>query len=119
VDLVLSPQHERPSDRAAQVVALKHVTFPAPPAAIRLRCDLFGVGAEERAFTIKATLHPEPGRAEEETSTITREGPEHVFFGEAQGGRGPGGLRSGGIAVVVAGVGGWVVWMVFRRRKHP
>ncbi len=87
VDLVLSPQHEDAQDRAEQVVALKHVTFPGDPSAaagaIHVATDLFGASQGEREVLITATRRPPPGTAGApvvETARFTPGSPAHVYF---------------------------------------
>jgi hydrogenase/urease accessory protein HupE len=79
VDLVLSPEHESPTDRAQHLVALKHVRFPAPPEHLRVSCDLFGRGPQETELTITATRHPASG-LETEVAGLTPRLTEHRFF---------------------------------------
>jgi hydrogenase/urease accessory protein HupE len=75
LDLVLSPEHDAATDRAGQLVALKHVTFPAPIQDLRVACDLFGALSEEQQVTITATR---PG--ETEAGILTPQASTHRFF---------------------------------------
>jgi hypothetical protein len=85
VDLILSPQHDAAGDRADQIVALKHAELGAPPLDLRVRCDLFGARASERALTITATRHPGSGtETETEVSVLTPDTTQHAFFPPAQ-----------------------------------
>jgi hydrogenase/urease accessory protein HupE len=79
VDLVLSPEHEAATDRAAHVVALKHTRFAQPPRDLRVRCDLFGTGSDEGQLTITATRHAATG-VESEPAILTPLSEEHRFF---------------------------------------
>jgi hypothetical protein len=79
VNLVLSPQHDAPSDRAEGVVALIHTRFARPPEGVELTCDLFGKPEGERRLTMKATRRPD-GVEEAESAVLTPEEPEHRFF---------------------------------------
>ena len=79
VDLFLSPEHEASPDRAAQVVLLKHARFAGPVTDLRLACDLFGGGSDERDLTITATRHPTSG-PEIERAILSPASPAHRFF---------------------------------------
>lgn len=83
IDLILSPQHDGPSDRANQVVVLKHARFAAPPLALGVRCDLFGAHESERALTITATQVRASGK-ESRTIVLTPGMTAHTFFPPAQ-----------------------------------
>jgi hypothetical protein len=79
VDLILSPAHDGPGDRADHVVVLKHAVLDAPPAELRVRCDLFGEGATDRTLTFTATRHPASG-VETDVAALTPDAVEHAFF---------------------------------------
>ena len=79
IDLILSPQHEAAGDRADQVVALKHSVLDAPPADLRVRCDLFGGSDPELKIT--ATRHPASG-TQTEVAILRPGATEHAFFPE-------------------------------------
>ena len=98
VDLVLSPLHEAAPDRADQVVALEHATFPRPPADLRLACDLFGTRASEQELTFTAKRHPASG-VEAETTVLTPPSATHAFFARS------GALRGGYAIAPLALVG--------------
>lgn len=81
LDLVLSPRHEAASDRADQIVALKHAKFTAAPEAVQVRCDLFGAQPNEREVTFSATRKKSPEfAAERQTTTLAPGRTEHTFF---------------------------------------
>jgi hypothetical protein len=110
VDLILSPDHGAAGDRADQIVVLKHAELDAPPADLRVRCDLFGARTSEQSLTITATRHPASG-AESEVAVLAPGAAEHAFFPPAprattaavgEGGRGPGGLPVLGVIFGVA-----------------
>lgn len=79
VDLLLSPGHDDPRDRAREIVALKHVTLPGAPRDLRVRSDLFGPASGEQGLTVTATRHP-GGGTETETQTLTPSEPTRAFF---------------------------------------
>jgi hydrogenase/urease accessory protein HupE len=79
VDLVLSPEHEARTDRAAHVVVLKRTEFARPPADLRVFCDLFGTRDEERQLTITATRPGSAGK-EVESAVLSASSPEHRYF---------------------------------------
>ncbi len=79
VDLILSPAHDAAGDRADQIVVLKHAELDAPPADLRVRCDLFGERAPDRELTITATRHPASG-TETQAEVFTSGAAEHAFF---------------------------------------
>jgi hydrogenase/urease accessory protein HupE len=80
LDLVLSPPHDGAPGEAETVVALKHVTFIAPPADLRLACDLFAASGADRGLTFTATRHPDGAPAESEAAILTPLASEHRFF---------------------------------------
>lgn len=79
VDLILSPQHDSAGDRADQIVALKHAVLDAPPADLRVRCDLFAAGEPHGELKITATRHPASG-TETEIAVLRPDATEHAFF---------------------------------------
>lgn len=79
IDLVLSPQHDAASDRADQIVALKHTQFTAPPTQVRVHCDLYGNRDSDRELSIHATrVHNTEKQGE--TAVLSPGAPEHSFF---------------------------------------
>jgi hydrogenase/urease accessory protein HupE len=82
VNLILSPGHAGPADRADQVVALDHVRFSAPPTHLRVTTDLFGTQASERQLTITASREGgRDGQAREvEAAVLSPSAPSHDFF---------------------------------------
>jgi hypothetical protein len=83
VDLFLSIAHGARTDRAVNVLMLKHARLAAPPSLLSgelgLRSDLFGVRPDQRALTITATREGLRGK-ESETFKLTPPEPEHRFF---------------------------------------
>lgn len=113
VDLVLSPEHEAPTDRAGAVIALVHTRFAAPPSDLRLRCDLFAAGDAGARLDVTASRHVD-GEKQAESAVLRPSSPEHRFFRPAvtRGGAGP--LS----AACVAGLLLVWAWNEKRRRRQ-
>ena len=83
LNLMLSPAHEQSSDRADQLIALKHVQFDAEPKQLVLFSDLFGSGSDAQQIAIKATRGASDaasGGKEVEAAILTPRHTEHRFF---------------------------------------
>jgi len=114
LDLMLSPEHDAAVDRAAEIVALKHAAFTAPPVDLRVRCDLFGQQETQQEIKITATRQPTSGtKVETEEGVLRRRTPEQAFFSTVHASPSGGWMVISAISIALTGL-----VMVQRRRPR-